>query len=96
MIIQDKMTINIRTDEELEVFCDVAEKEGYLSRGGSNVREAFFRSPIAISVGYREGDVYPTSLSYQSIGNYVGLATNVVEASQLFRNHLISKRRNLH
>lgn len=96
MIIQDKMTINIRTQEELEVFYEVAEKEGYRWRQGKEIRQGGLAAPYAVSVGYRESDTYPNALSCQSIGWSFGYATNVVEASKLFRNQLISKRRNLH
>ena len=96
MIIQYGMTINIRTQEELEMFYDVAEKEGYKWRYGKELRRADICAPRAISVGYRSDDRYPMALSHQPIAYPCGEATDIVEASQLFRNQLISKRRNLH
>ena len=94
MIIKHGMTINIRSKEELEVFLKIAEQEGYKWRNGREIQRHDLDSPRAISVGYQKRDVYPNSLSHQSIESPCGLATNIVEASRLFHNQLISKQLN--
>ena len=92
MIIQQGMNIKIRTREELEIFVEIANKEEHRLRDGSKMTRDNVHYPAAISVGYRSSDKYPNDISRDSIGFCGGLATNVVEASQLFRNQLISKR----
>ena len=92
MIIQSGMNIKIRTKEEAEVFVDIAYKEGHRWRSGLRVKDIEIIPPRSISVGYRTDDVYPNDLSQDSIGYCGGNARNIVEASQLFRNQLISKR----
>lgn len=90
MIIQYGMNIKIRTEEECDVFIEVANKEGHKWRDGKQVRSVDY--PVAISVGYRNSDRYPNDLSRDRVDYHGGLACNIVEASQLFRNQLISKK----
>lgn len=92
MIIKDGMNIKIRTEEERDVFVEVANKEGHKWRGGHTVRAVDIYVPSAISIGYRADDNYPKDISRDGVEFCGGRATNVVEASQLFRNQLISKR----
>lgn len=92
MIIQSGMNIKIRTEEERDAFIEVARREGHVFRTGTEISISTINCPAAISVGYRDSDVYPKDLSQDNISFHGGLATNVVEASQLFRNQLISKR----
>ena len=91
MIIQAGMNIKIRTKEERDVFIEVAHKEGHLGRDGTDPAR-IDNYPLSVSVGYRRDDVYPKDLSWDSVDYSGGLATNIVEASHLFRNQLISKR----
>jgi hypothetical protein len=92
MIIQSGMNIKIRTKEEAEVFIDIAYKEGHRWRNGLRVKDVDIIPPRSISVGYITSDVYPNDLSQDRIGYCGGNARNIVEASQLFRNQLISKQ----
>ena len=92
MIIQSGMNIKIRTEEECDVFVEVATKEGHRWRGGRLAHQLPLTVPQSISVGYNKYDIYPNDLSHDRIDFCGGNATNVVEASDLFRNQLISKR----
>ena len=91
MIIKDGMNIKIRTYQEREIFADVATKEGHKWRDGMRVRDGYISIPSSISVGHNESDKYPNDLSIDSVSYCGGGARNVIEASELFRNQLISK-----
>lgn len=96
MIIQQGMTIRVRTQEELEILIEVCKKEGHQrthrSYRGSTLDDLLNQgTPCSISCGLY-GDKFPKDISRGLInGNYKGVKT-YIEASQLFRNQLISKR----
>ena len=92
-ILKKGMSIKCRSREEIEVFKQVAAAEGHFWSSGdplSQTHESHRGNNLSFQVGY--GDRYfPDDISVASIdfgnGNTVS-----VEASDLFRNQLISRR----
>ena len=99
MIIQQGMTINVRTKEELDIVIEVCEREGHQRTHRATMYRTLLELrrkdlPISISCGAC-GDVFPKDISIGLTAKYM-FGKKVIEASELFHNQLISKRRNLH
>lgn len=93
-VLKKGMSINCRTEEEREVFLEFAHKEGHRWTGGDTVFEyKGTPAPCSIQIEY-DGRVFPKSMSHAEVG-WKGLRKDKiiqVEASELFRNQLISRR----
>lgn len=89
-IIQQGMCIQCRTEEELETFIEIATVEGHGSPYHKNLYEYSGDYPKAFTVGYA-GTKYPKDILNARIDDKFNSMTNV-EASVLFRNHIISRR----
>ena len=89
MIIQDGMSINIRTKEEWQVFCEVGAKEGIVWDSGTSLAE-YSRDfhNHSIQIGY----FTPHKATYAELNWTDDECLNLVEAADLFRNYLISRR----
>lgn len=98
-LIQKGMSINCRTQEELEVFTEVANAEGHKWLNGSTFDGSVSRIvPVSFQIGYFQENQYPNDISYADDMDFTGEdelenTLTIVEASQLFRNHLISRRK---
>ena len=94
--IQKGMSINCRTEEELKVFTDIAVAEGHNWISGKAFNTDGYLIPVSFQIGFFEDCKFPDDISYTEDMNFTGYEdTNVltlVEASQLFRNILISRR----
>lgn len=99
-IIQKGMSINCRNEEEARVFIEVATAEGhkFAGRGALNIipmQHYLLRGGVALHVGYEADKTkreFPNDIS-MSETDWDGHGTlTLVEASDLFRNHLISRR----
>ena len=89
MIIQDGMQILVRTEEEWQTLIEVANKEGIKWNGGQPV----YKSDRGIGSIF-VGSYTPRRLT-RELNNFdyrTSSCPNVVEASDLFRNQIISKR----
>ena len=88
-LIKQGMCIQCRTEEELEVFIEVAKAEGH----NSGVRRSLdgYRGdyPKAFTVGLFAS--YPRDILNTHIDQEFDDTTNI-EASQLFRNQIIARR----
>lgn len=80
------MAIIIRNKDELEVFAQAANRTGYKFRR-ARIRSLY--TPVRVSINT---DGYLTQCDDLNYPLNDGI-TEVVEASQLFRNQLISERR---
>lgn len=91
--IQQKMSIQCRTEEEVAVFRDIATAEGHLWSGGASLLvKEYCRAPMSFQVGYFGDNEYPKDVTYSSDVNFTDDRLTPIEASQLFRNILISRR----
>lgn len=95
-LIKQGTSINCRNQEELEIFSEVASAEGHLWLSGRSLKERGYSAPISFQVGYA-GNQFPNDITYCNNMNFTGHegydhTMTVVEASDLFRNHLISRR----
>ena len=97
-LIKKGMSINCRTKEELEVFEKIAVAEGHRWSSGKAFSTKGRGVPISFQIGYFTNCQYPRDITYAfNDMNFTGegfLANTmtVIEASELFRNHLISRR----
>ena len=90
-VLKKGMSVNCRTEEEEQVFREFATKEGHRWCGGgqSLLEHAVCHAPCSFQIEYGDRN-FPDSISRAN----VGFNDNVtqVEASELFRNQLISRR----
>ena len=94
MIIKDKMSIYCRTEEELQVFLDVATKEGWKLCDGTSFSMREYGTPIRFNAGVY-GEKYPAAFTYgKSLAQPVTPYAIIIEASDFFRNQLIARRVN--
>lgn len=87
-ILKNGMSIRCRTQEERDIFFEVSQKEGWTWNGTQTMEPLQYNYlPISFELGLRRkgkvtwGDVDRNYNGFQNI-----------EASQLFHNHLISRR----
>ena len=87
MIIQNNMTINIRTPEEWFAFCEIGDQEGIrwkmLDRRSLKDRSIWLEG-VYIDKNYK---ALTSPYNYKKNDN-----VKIVEAADLFRNHIISRR----
>ena len=91
MIIKDKMAVICRTKEEQEVYVEIATKEGWKSSSGQTIR-ANKALPMNYATGYFN-ESYPNAITNGSASQDFPSHLTIVEASDLFHNQLISRRR---
>lgn len=90
--LKNGISVQCRTQEEADVFFEVAQKEHWLWNGSDDMANRGQTVPISFQLGYHKkgrvtwGSVY-NNYSTSIYGEFVN-----VEASQLFRNLLISRR----
>lgn len=91
-VLKKGMSIQCRTEEEEQVFREFAHKEGHRWAGGgySLLKEKNCQAPCSFQIEYAHRK-YPNSISHASIDYHLDNAINI-EASELFRNQLISRR----
>lgn len=88
-ILKDGMNIKCRTQDEFDIFFEIAKKEGYKWRGHDNMEPMFdFRYPMTFQLGSEA----PRRVMYATNVNYESRYLTNVEADQLFHNLIISKR----
>ena len=90
-VLKKGMSINCRTEDEEQVFREFASNEGHMWSGGSSLLiDKSCHAPCSFQIEYDKYIKYPNSITYAN----VGFNDNVtqVEASELFRNQLISRR----
>lgn len=89
-LIQPYMAVKCRNREEIEVFMQVAEAEGHKRLSCEHYDHAVFVT------NYTGGFIFPNDIGMTSDINYIDVNPNdtkiFVEAADLFRNHLISRR----
>lgn len=90
MIINNNMAIICRTQEELEIYVEIATKEGWKSCTGSALK-ANKSLPMNYATGYYN-EKYPNAITYGAVKQDFPAHLTVVEASSLFRNQLIARR----
>ena len=96
-LIKTGMSIYCRTREEVDAFREIAIAEGHRFRGGCELDNLHMeRENGSFQVGYG-GSSYPSDITigyldkdYTKKDHYI---TTNIEASVLFRNHIISRRR---
>ena len=96
-LIQKGTSINCRTQEEVEVFGEIARAEGHKWLSGLALDLEDYEAPISFQIGYFKDRQFPCDVSFTEDMNFTGEdelenTLTIVEASQLFRNHLISRR----
>lgn len=96
-LIQKGMSINCRTQDELQVFAKIAVAEGHYWISGNAFDVRGYNAPISFQIGYFKDGQYPQDISYTEEMDFTGEdelenTLTIVEASDLFRNHLISRR----
>ena len=87
------INIRCRNKDEIEVFKEVAYEEGHCWSSGSNIFKNMGEGEGAcFQVGCGLNS-YPNDITFSPNADY-NLGSNVIniEASDLFRNHLISRR----
>lgn len=87
-ILKNGMSIQCRTQEEYDIFFEIGQKEGWTWPNGRHLRPQGM-VPVSFQLGY--GSHNKDHVTYGSIGVQYGALQNI-EASQLFRNLLISRR----
>ena len=92
MIIQNRMSIYCRTEDELQVFLEVATKEGWKYCDGSALKSRQRSAPVRFNAGLF-GEIYPNAFTYGRVDSPRSDNGIIeVEASSLFRNQLIARR----
>lgn len=96
-LIKQGMSINCRTEEEIDVFYKVAMAEGHRWGSGTALDKLRHNVPISYQIGYFGKNTYPNDVTYCDDMNFIGEHERkntmiVVEAADLFRNQLISRR----
>ena len=86
-ILRDGMSIQCRTKEERDIFFEVAAKEGYLWNGCGHLDPELARVKSSFQLGY----INKHRVTHGTLDSQYGTLVNI-EASQLFRNLLISRR----
>jgi hypothetical protein len=87
-ILKDNMSIQCRTQDEVDVFFETAKRENWLWNGGYNMEQkSCHHAPISFQLGFH----IKSRVTYGTIDEQYGTLA-MVEASQLFRNLLISRR----
>ena len=87
-IIQNGMSIQCRTEDEYNMFFEVARREGYMWVGSHDIEPLHpFHSAQSFQIGYFNRN----RVTHGSIDEKYGKLVNV-EASQLFYNLLKSRR----
>lgn len=92
MIIKDKMAVICRTEEEQEIYIETAINEGWKTSAGNRVTE-MRKPPVNYATGYWPNEIYPNAISYGMADKEFPPHLTVVEASVLFRNQLIARRK---
>lgn len=87
-MIESGMNIRIRTKEEWEVFVEVGTKEGITWSGGGSLTTSISYYERSIQVGMWE----PNTITWCDLNYKCRECPNIVEASDLFRNQLISRK----
>lgn len=103
-LIKSGMSINCRNKEEIAIFREIAIAEGHLWVSGRNLCELFDDAKAgSFQIGYEENQ-FPRDVTFYNkdddegdcfnfVGEYEYADTmTVIEASDLFRNHIISRR----
>lgn len=89
-LIQPYMAVKCRTPEEVEIFIETAKAEGH--------KEPRFhdKNKVVFVTNYTSSFTYPDDIGHTSDIDYVDGHPNstkiIVEAADLFRNQLISRR----
>lgn len=91
MIIKNKMAVICRTKEEQEVYVEIATREGWKSVG-ARALHTNHTLPMNYATGYFD-EKYPNAITNGSANQRFPEDLTVVEASDLFHNQLISRRR---
>ena len=86
-ILRDGMSIQCRTKEEYDIFFEVAAKEGYLWNGCGHLDPKIAIVKSSFQLGYSNAH----RVTHGTLDRQYGTLVNI-EASQLFRNLLISRR----
>ena len=90
-VLKKGMSINCRTEDEECVFREFASNEGYMwSSGSSLLVNKVCCAPCSFQIEYDIYTKYPNSITYADVG--FNDHVTQVEASELFRNQLISRR----
>lgn len=97
-ILKKGMAVNCRTQDEIDVFKEVAAAEGHYWSGGAPISKRFeyieYDSVgISFLVGY-DNHAFPNDITWCNIEfvSYLTEKPTQVEASVLFRNRLIARR----
>ena len=88
-VLKKGMSINCRTDEEVQVFKEFAHTEGHKTADGGSILKWHRYAPCSFQIEYQHRK-FPNSISTASEG--FDNCVVQVEASDLFRNQLISRR----
>ena len=92
-VLKKGMSIICRTEEEEQVFREFADKEGHRwVTGRSILTYKVCYAPCSFQIEYEAHNKFPDSISYGSINFNDVRITKIIEASELFRNQLISRR----
>lgn len=94
-LIQPYMAVKCRTSEEVAIFEEVARAEGHKFSSGSEIYSCKNKRKLFV-VNYRHNHIFPNDVAIAEdpdyIDHYPGNCKIVVEAKDLFRNKLISRR----
>ena len=91
MIIKNNMVVICRTQEEQEVYVEIATKEGWKYGIGTTLK-AEHKVPMNYTTGYFN-EQYPNAITWGIIDDDFPPHLTVIEASSLFKNQIISRRR---
>lgn len=91
-ILKKGMSINCRTEEEREIFIEFANKEGHQWAGGGSLVSSYRgrNAPCSFQIEYKHRR-FPHSVSTSYV-DWEGEKITQIEASELFRNEIISRR----
>lgn len=91
-VLKKGMSVNCRTEEEVQVFKEFAHKEGHRWAGGKKLESMYNNAPQSFQIEY-DYRKFPNSVSKSYVDfDGEGITVTQVEASELFRNQLISRR----
>lgn len=95
-LIQPYMAVKCRTPEEVAIYEEIARAEGHRTSSRSRVELSGAQHRVYVT-NYDSSSRFPNDIGYTSDVDYVdrcpGQCTIIVEASKLFHNQLISRRK---
>ena len=92
-VLKKGMSVNCRTEDEEQVFREFADKEGHRWVSDESLLKCRICSaPCSFQIEYDAYSIFPKSITWSEIDYDSRNIVTQIEASELFRNQLISRR----